>query len=261
MQDIDAATPPPGPFFRQRRAAGMLGLLCLMGVAGPLPASAQTSDLAGCAQDDSSPLAVRACSAVINSAKLDPATLARVYSLRGRAWIMEEEFHAAIDDYTQALKLEPQNEIALAGRGKANTLQGLHKAAASDWASLIALNPKNDAYYRNRGSSLLAAGQQTEALADFDTSLELNPQGVDAYIGRARVYDALKQRELALKEFDRGIAIKADYLPLFWERAQMAERWGEKPLAIKSYEMVLKINAIYAHARKALVRLGVDTPP
>ena len=41
----------------------------------------------------------------------------------------------------------------------------------------------------------------------------------------------------------------------------MAERWGEKPLAIKSYEMVLKINAIYAHARKALVRLGVDTPP
>ncbi len=226
-------------------------------------ASAQLGEMADCEQDDSSPRAVRACSSVLNGAasNLDPATRARVYQLRGRAWIMEEEFHAAIEDYSSALELEPNSIVALAGRAKANTLQGLHKASAADWGSLIALNPKNDEYLRNRGSSLLAAGLHSEALAQFDASLQLNPQGVEAYIGRASVYDAMHQRDQALKEFDRGIAIKPDYLPLYWERAQMAERWGEKPLAIKSYEMVLKINGVYAHARKALVRLGVETPP
>ena len=256
----DAATMPLGRILRRARAIGSLGVVFWpLLIAGP--ATAQSSEMADCEQDDSSPRAVRACSVVLNNQKLDAATLAKVHNLRGRAWIMEEDFQAAIDDYSTTLKLAPGNVVALAGRAKANTLQGLHKAAAADWSSLIALEPKNDAYHRDRGFSQLAAGQANEAMTDFDTSLSLNPQGVDAYIGRASVYDSLKQREQALKEFERGIAVKPDYLPLFWERAQMAERWGERPLAIKSYEAVLKINAIYAHARKALVRLGVDTPP
>jgi len=61
--------------------------------------------------------------------------------------------------------------------------------------------------------------------------------------------------------FDEAVAIAPQYLPTFWERAQMADRWGERDLAIQNYNTVLKINGVYAHARKALERLGIATPP
>ncbi len=88
----------------------------------------------------------------------------------------------------------------------------------------------------------------------------INPKGTDAYVGRASVFDALNDRDKASREFDLAIGVDPDRLETYWARAEMALRWGEKELAIKNYEKVLKINAIYAHARKALDRLGISAP-
>ncbi len=214
-----------------------------------------------CAQDDVASFAIRACTALITSAKFSTKDLGRIYTWRGKAWLTEDDPEAAAADYTRALEIDPLNVTALRDRALAYTMLGEHAKAVEDWSRLITDQPANDQYYRSRGSGRLAAGQHDEALADFDKSIELSPSAVDAYIGRASVFDALKQRGLAEKEFKKAIAISPQYLPLFWARAEMSERWGEQHLAIKDYTMVLKINGVYASARKALVRLGIQTPP
>ncbi len=224
-------------------------------------ASEVEPEMQACAQDNVASFAIRACTTLITSAKFGTTDLGRIYTWRGKAWLTEDDPEAAAADYTKALEIDPNNFIALQDRAKAFTKLGEHSKAVEDWSRLIANNLLNDQYFRNRGTSSLAAGQHAEAIADFDKSLEINPGEVDAFIGRATVYDAQKKRDLARKEFDKGIAIKPQYLPLYWARAEMSERWGEQHLAINDYTMVLKINGVYANARKALVRLGIQTPP
>lgn len=229
------------------------------------PASGQEQKaepgLQDCAQDDIASFAIRACTALISSAKYSAEDRAKIFTWRGKAWMTEDDPAAAAADYTSALKIDPLNFIALKDRALAYTKLGEHSKAVEDWSRLIANEPKNDQYYLDRGTSRLAAGQNDDALADFDKSLEINPPGVDAYIGRAAVFDSLGDQAQARKEFERAIAVKPDYLPIYWERAVMAERWGEQKSAIKDYEMVLKINGVYSHARKALRRLGIEHPP
>ena len=225
------------------------------------PILAQPTNLENCEQEDSSPIAVRACSAVLAGSGLSASDTVRVYTRRGRAWMMEEEPSAAEEDFSHVLSVEPKNAEALKGRAVALGAQGKHAAAVEDWTRIIDLYPAHDEYYRNRGASYLAAGKTSEALDDYAQSLKINPKGVDAYIGRASVYEGMKDRDNTLKEFELAIAVEPNFLPIYWARAQTAERWGQKDVAIQNYVQVLRINGVYAHARKALVRLGVETPP
>ena len=244
-----------------RSVAGAALLACATALLTASPTLSQQTDMQNCEQEDSSPIAVRACSAVLSAPGLSASETVRVYTRRGRAWMMEEEPAAAEEDFSHVLAVEPKNAEALQGRASALTAQAKHAAAIEDWTRIIDLYPAHDEYYRNRGASWLAAGKHDEALADYAQSLKINPKGVEAYIGRASVYEAMEDREKTLKEFELAIAVQPDFLPIYWARAQTAERWGEKEIAIQNYVQVLRINGVYAHARKALVRLGVETPP
>ena len=224
-------------------------------------AQAQTSVMKNCEQTDSAPLVVRACSAILNMPDLSPAERKRILLLRGVGWTKEEDFAAAAEDFSGAIKLQPDNVAALEGRAHALSKLAQHPKATDDWSKLISLQPKNDAYYRNRGTERSISGQHQEALADFDAALAINPKGIEAYMGRAQVFHAMKDRDRANQEFEKGIAVNENYLPLHWARAEMAEEWGNSDLAIASYVKVLKINGVYEDARRRLQRLGVFTPP
>lgn len=250
--------------MKLRSPAIAFASLTLLLFASPSRLAAAQSDalaMADCEQDNVASDAIRACTGLILNGHLDSAGKAHVYALRARSWLTEDDPAAAAADFSAVLALDPGNVPALTGRAGARTLQGKNDEAIADWTLLIAIEPANDAYYRKRGASYLAAGLQREALADYQKSLELNPRAIDAYIGRAFVYESLRQRDEALAEFEKAAAAEPNYLPIYWERAEMADRWGERDLAIKNYEIVLKINGIYAHARKALDRLGIHTPP
>lgn len=246
---------------RVRSAFAAALLACATMLALARPTLAQQTDMQNCEQEDSSPIAVRACSVVLAAPGLSASETVRVYTRRGRAWMMDEEPAAAEEDFTHVLAVEPKNAEALQGRASALTALAKHAAAVEDWTRMIDLYPAHDEYYRNRGASYLAAGKHPEALEDYTQSLKINPKGVEAFIGRASVYEAMKDREKTLKEFELAIAVEPNFLPIYWARAETAERWGEKDVAIQNYVQVLRINGVYAHARKALVRLGVDTPP
>lgn len=243
-------------------ALALLGPLALT----PNSARAQSEEptaarMAECEQDNVASDALRACTALLNGRGLSEMQRGHVYTLRGIAWMTEDDAAAATADFTRAIAIDGHNVTALKGRAKAYTLTGHHAEAAEDWHTLKRFEPSNDEFHRNRGTSLLAAGRYADALAEYDRSLELNPKGLDAYSGRANVYDALNDREKASKEFDLAIAADPNHLETYWARAEMALRWGEKELAIRNYEKVLQINGVYAHARKALDRLGILHPP
>ena len=234
-------------------------VLGLMLTASPGASFADT--MRDCEQDDVASTALRACTMLLGNGGLDPKERGRIYTLRGVAWMTEDDPSAAAEDFSHAIELEDTNVRAIRGRARAHTQIGSYNLAAADWSRLIALKPDNEEFYRNRGAAHLADRKTDLAFADYAKALELNPKSPEAHIGRALVHDFLGDRRSALEEFTTALEIDPGYIPAHWAKAQAAERWGDKALAIQSYSTLLKYNGVFAHARKALVRLGIETPP
>ncbi len=244
--------------------AALLACLVASGIApagADTPAATIPTTLKDCEQTDSAPLVIRACSNILNGGSLESAERTRILLLRAVGWGKEEDFHAAADDYSSVLEIEPENVAAREGRAKALAKAADYVKSVADWTHLITFQPNNDFYFRSRGLARLGAGAFPDALADFDVSLALNPKEVEAYMGRAQVFDAMKDIERAKAEFNKAIAINDRYLPLFWMRGEMARAWGDKELALESYARVLAINSLHEDARRRMFYLGVLHPP
>ena len=81
-------------------------------------------------------------------------------------------------------------------------------------------------------------------------------------MGRGNVFVTLSDREKALAEFARAQAIDPQNPAPYIARAEAAEQWGDTKMAIENYLFVVQNNTRSAGPyRKALQRLGVDTPP
>ncbi len=220
------------------------------------PANSQIASASNCEKSDMRADAIRACAALANVA--DAESRAGVYTMRGLAWLREEEPEAAAADFTRALELDTAQLAALKGRAKAYALLGKHELAARDWESVIVVNPNRDENYRQRGTSLLAAGKPEEALADFTKAIAINPKSPDGYVGRATVYDHLNRRDKALNEFDLAVGINSGLWTTYLARAEFADRRGDVQMAIENYKLVVKYNSRYWNAYKALHRLGAS---
>lgn len=226
---------------------------------------AQTYTAKDCEQEESNVLALRACTAMLETGKLDEATRARYQARRGYAWLADDDgADGALEDFNNALKFAPADVKSLKGRAKAHTLLGQHDEAVADWTAILATNPgpqEAEAALMERGASAVAAGKQQAGLADFAKAAELNPKSEKAHIARAEVFAALSDRPSALKEYDLAQAINGGSYEFYLARALMAERWGETQSAIDNYAKALKIDPRKAwDARKSLKRLGVDYP-
>lgn len=236
--------------------AALIGLT----VATPQALAGDTA-MKDCEQEDSSPLAIRACTNVLQGEGLAPEVRARLLTRRGNAWIIEEDNEEAVADFTRALELDKAHIRALRGRARAFTLLDKHEEAAGDWGRIIALDPESATNYLKRAESWLAAGNTSAAMADYDKVAALDPRSIEAHIGRGNVYVALDERANALSAFDRAHAIDPGNFAPDLARAEAAERWGDTKMAIENYSKVLGFRGTVWKARQSLKRLGVDTPP
>lgn len=248
-----------------RLALGVLTVCLNAHAADAGDAAARVYEAKDCEQPDSNLLALRACTALLESGSLDDATREGYRVRRGFAWLADEDgAEGAIEDFTRALQINPSDVKALEGRAKAHTLLGAHVEAAADWSAIIASNPDKqatEAALMERGRAELSAGRHAAALADFANALDLNPKSEQAHIARANVYAALGERAKVLEEYDAAHAINGGSLDVYLWRAQMAERWGETQSAIENYTAALKKDPRKAwEARKSLKRLGIDSP-
>lgn len=60
----------------------------------------------------------------------------------------------AIEDYTQALQVDPQNSYAFYNRGITRDGSGDYEGAVEDFSHAIRLDPANADFFHNRGFSL-----------------------------------------------------------------------------------------------------------
>ncbi len=97
-----------------------------------------------------------------------------VLTSRGAVRQLLEDFAGAVNDYTKALEVFPDNALIYLNR--AGALAEIDKkAAVSDYTKAIELEPTNAETYALRGTVLLSIGQKQEALADLRKAIMLDP--------------------------------------------------------------------------------------
>ena len=113
----------------------------------------------------------------------------RSYILRGRALEWEQNYTAAIADFSRAVKLAPNNSQAYERRS--NSYAGLKQFdnALADLNKAIELDANNGSAYFERGSLYGFQNKLNEAIADFTAADKLNV--TCAKTGRGAVYTSI----------------------------------------------------------------------
>ena len=60
-------------------------------------------------------------------------------------------YQGAIDDWSKAIEINPQNAIAYNNRGSAKDDLGDHQGAITDYTKAIGIDPRDADFYYNRG--------------------------------------------------------------------------------------------------------------
>jgi tetratricopeptide (TPR) repeat protein/uncharacterized membrane protein YeaQ/YmgE (transglycosylase-associated protein family) len=88
---------------------------------------------------------------------------------------------------------------------------GQYQKAVENYNEAIHLEPDKDYIYRNRGLAYYNLGNYNQAIQDNNKAIELNPKFVDAYIDRGRAYGNLGNYNQAIQDHDKAIELNPKY--------------------------------------------------
>jgi tetratricopeptide (TPR) repeat protein len=149
-------------------------------------------------------LRLSGCTLVIEDPAEPAANRAVARVSRGLAFKVKRAYDRAIDDYDEALKLNPADALAFHERGVIWLLKGDFDRAIGDFTDSIRLNAEYADTFYNRGHAYLQRGDARLALADFDRAITLDSNARTSTAGAKGV------AEKGVAEFSAGDA-NADY--------------------------------------------------
>ena len=129
---------------------------------------------------------------------------AEMYLRLGNAAYDSEDYRRAIQDYDEAIRLDPQAALAYHNRGLAYGTLGQYERAIEDYNEAIRLNPQNAMAYYNRGVAYHKLGQYERAIEDYDEVIRLDPEYSNAYNNRGLAYQSLGKVEEADRDFAKA---------------------------------------------------------
>ena len=103
------------------------------------------------------------------------------------------EYQEAIEHYTEAIQLDPNNALAYNNRGNAYLSLGQYQRAIQDYDKAIQIDPNYAHAYNMRGGVYYRLGENQRAIQDYDKAIQIDPYYAIAYNNRGYTYEALAQ--------------------------------------------------------------------
>jgi tetratricopeptide (TPR) repeat protein len=139
------------------------------------------------------------------------------YFLRASSKYDQKDYDGAIADYTEVIKIDPNNADAYHNRGlaKSNKLYCIRResenamscstdylGAIADYNKAIYINPRNTIFYSNRADAFRFIRKYQEAINDYTKAIEINPNDSYFYFQRGSTYgDFLKDKDSAIRDY------------------------------------------------------------
>ncbi len=130
----------------------------------------------------------------------------RIYSNRGLAYYLSNEYEKSIADFNKAIKINPVSISAHEYRAYAYLDLDAKKnaqLALSDANFLIQHNPKNMNWYSLRAKCFANMNNVAMALSDINKVVKSNPNNFESYIERLKIYKLINaSNDLIIKDIN-----------------------------------------------------------
>ena len=191
------------------------------------------------------------CTRAIESRKFGGKTLAELYYARGGAFFFTYNYDRAIEDYTEALRLRPKDDIA-GFNTPVYTMRGLafaHKRdferAIADYSQTIRIFPKDSdqrkGAYASRAESYSKKGDVDLAIADYNELIKLNYQSryTVPFYERGALYHKKGDLDRAIADYSEAIRLRPKYTPSFVARGLAYQKKGDIGRAKEDFTVAL----------------------
>ena len=219
----------------------LLALLILAPAVPAAPSAAEPPDSklwdeCANADPDGYGRSIAACTALIESGRLDGRNLGTAYYNRGTARSRDGDEARAIADFGEAIRLDPNDVSAFVNRGIAYLNKGDHRLAIADLDEAIRLDPKQESAWSARGDVYSALGDHARAIADYGEVIRLNPRDSDAYYNRGLSWRQHGDDDKALADYDESIRLAPQASDAHNNRGYIYFRRGDLKRAIADYK-------------------------
>jgi len=165
-----------------------------------------------------------------------------VYTNRGGVYYSKGKYDKAIADYTQAISLNPKNYEVYTNRGVVYYSKGEYDKAIPDYTQAISLNPKKYEAYTNRGVVYYSKGKYDKAIADYTQAISLNPKNYEAYTNRGAAYYNKGEYDKAIADYTQAISLNPKDYKAYTNRGGVYYSKGEYDKAIPDYTQAISLN-------------------
>lgn len=159
-----------------------------------------------CFGDSTDDETVKGCSAVVEQGRETAKYTSMAYGVRGLVYRHYFKYDQAIADFSEALRLQPENFFILTNRGETFGLKGDWASTIEDYDLAIKIDPNFSEAWEGRGYARLKLGHADQALDDFDTAVRLDGINAEAMFGRALAKHATGDAAGATADFAAAAA-------------------------------------------------------
>jgi len=174
----------------------------------------------------------------------------QAYILRGAGYARSGEYDRAINEYTQALRLNPNDALALYNRGDAYNSKGEYERAIQDFTLALTLRPDFALAFNGRGIAYDGNGDPDRAIQDYNQAIRLKPDYAEAFYNRGRAYKRKGDDERAIQDYSQAIRFKPDFAVAFNNRGNIYRGKGQHARAIQDYDQAIRIDPNFVIAFK-----------
>jgi tetratricopeptide (TPR) repeat protein len=182
----------------------------------------------------------------------------------GDNYYNDNDFIHAVQSYSKAIQLAPENATYYAARGVAYREMKDYPTAFDDFGKAIEIADGNYSWvFQNRGIAYFELNQYQPAVQDFTQAVKLNKTRYFSYYMRGRIYLRLLAYEKAISDFQSAIevnqehAISYSYLGLAYSETQ---RWEESRNAYTQSLRIDPLNAAIYYYRAVAEEHLIDFP-
>ena len=167
---------------------------------------------------------------------------------QGNVLMMLGQVDSAIEAYSYAVELNPNNIELYNNRGVAYNIKDKLNCAITDFTKAIELNPNNAALYNNRAGVYIDKGDFDCAMLDCKKAMELDPDNVEAYNNRGLVHRGNKDYNRAILDFTKAIELEQGYTIAYNNRGNVYSDIGDPECAILDFTKAIELKRDYADA-------------
>ena len=133
---------------------------------------------------------------------------AQSHTARGQALAKSGQTAEALEEFNQAVSLDPYNAQALYGRALIYQANHHHDFAIADFSAASGLNPQKADPLLGRAISYLAIGKIKEAAADLDEASQADQNNAQIWTTRGLAYERLNDKAKATESYTKALALR-----------------------------------------------------